>query len=118
MHFEGRDLKPYAEPVSASELAPEVIYFTVQYVDSEMLIPEMEALVFIGKCLEAGDVDQYYFQDAMSFREGARYKSPVLGREGVFHRQHKTALSHIFDYENALEQLMSCSLRRGQHSPR
>ena len=34
MHFEGRELKPYAEPVSKSELREGETYFAVNYVDN------------------------------------------------------------------------------------
>ena len=52
MYFDGRDLKSYAEPVSSSELQEGQIYFSINYVDDEMLVPVIETLVFIGKNLE------------------------------------------------------------------
>jgi len=70
LHFEGRDLKNYVEPVSASELREGEVYFAVNYVDNEMLVPIMEPLVFIGRNLESGDVSRVYFQDVESRREG------------------------------------------------
>jgi hypothetical protein len=36
MYFEGRELKEYAEPVSANELSEGKIYFSVNYVDDDM----------------------------------------------------------------------------------
>ena len=38
MHFEERELKPYAEPVSASELREDTTYFAVNYIPGDMLI--------------------------------------------------------------------------------
>src|SRR2546429_3188156 len=73
VHFEGRELKPYAEPVSKSELRGGETYFAVNYVDDEMLTPVMETLVFIGRNLEPEDIGQAYFQDIESFREGIAY---------------------------------------------
>jgi len=47
MYFEGRELKEYAEPVSANELSRRRNLLSVNYVDDEMLIPVMETVVFI-----------------------------------------------------------------------
>ena len=69
MYFEGRDLTDHAEPVSASELCEGQVYFAVNYVDGEMLIPIMETIVFIGRNLEPDDAGQVYFQDVESHRE-------------------------------------------------
>ena len=41
MHFEGRELKPYAEPVTASELKQGSVYFSVTFADDDMTIPVM-----------------------------------------------------------------------------
>jgi hypothetical protein len=101
VYFDGRELKPYAEPVSSNELQEGAVYFAVNYVDDEMLIPLMETLVFIGRNLEPGDVGTVYFQDVESYREGVRYGSDA-----------ENELGHIFDYEQALDGLMHCSLRR------
>lgn len=73
MYFEGRELTTYAEPVSSSELREGEVYFAVNYVDDDMLIPVMETVVFIGRNLEPDDVGQVYFQDVESYREGVRY---------------------------------------------
>jgi hypothetical protein len=73
VYFDGRELKPYAEPVSSSELSEGTVYFAVNFVDEEMLIPTMETLVFVGRNLEPDDVGEVYFQDVASYREGVRY---------------------------------------------
>jgi len=39
VRFEARELEPYAEPVSADELAEGEVYFSVRYVDEEMAVP-------------------------------------------------------------------------------
>ena len=70
MYFEGRELSASAEPVSSTELQPGEIYFAVNFVDNEMLIPIMETLVFIGRNLEPGDIGKIYFQGIESHREG------------------------------------------------
>ncbi len=112
MRFEERELKPYAEPVLAPDLKEGSVYFAVQYLDEGMLTPEMEALIFIGKNLGQGDVGQLYFQDAVSYREGIRYGLPSGDREALIYRQPEAEISHIFEYEHALDQLMGCALRR------
>src|SRR6266403_5921240 len=112
MRFEERELKPYAEPVLAPDLKEGSVYFAVQYLDEGMLTPEMEALIFIGKNLGQGDVGQLYFQDAVSYREGIRYRSPSGDREALIYRQSEAEISHIFEYEHALDELMGCALRR------
>lgn len=112
MHFEGRELKPYAEPISAAELEPGEVYFSLYFIDDDMLIPILEPIVFIGKDLEPGDADQVYFQDADSYRRGVGYTATPDGEHANFFAGSENELQHIFDYEHALEVLMACSLRR------
>jgi hypothetical protein len=112
MHFEGRELKDYAEPVSATELREGEVYFAVNYVDDEMLVPTMETIVFIGRNLEPGDLDQVYFQDIESHREGVLYTSDSSDGPSRFQAGAENQINHIFNYEPALEELMRCSLRR------
>lgn len=112
MYFNGRELKPYAEPVSSNELQEGTVYFAVNYVDDEMLIPLMETLVFIGRNLEPGDVGTVYFQDVESYREGVRYGADSQNEWAKFETGSENELGHIFHYEQALDGLMHCSLRR------
>jgi hypothetical protein len=110
VRFEARDLKSYAEPVDPSRLRVGHVYFAAYYVDDDMLVPVLEPLVYAGRNLEPGDKDNYYFQDFDSYHEGSRYDSPRTGAEPVFH--HGDAVKHMFEYEKALDTLLSCSLRR------
>ncbi len=41
MRFEARELAQHAQPVRPADLAVGAIYFSVQFVDTEMLIPEV-----------------------------------------------------------------------------
>ncbi len=112
MRFKERDLKPYAEPVPANNLTEGETYFSVQYLDEEMLIPVMDAWVFVGTNLSADDQkDLLYFQDAESYRRGVRLHSPEADK-ATFQSAHRNKLNHMFEYEQALDQLMWCSLRR------
>lgn len=112
MKFEGRELQAFAEPISAGELTKGEIYFAVNYIDDEMLIPRIETLVFLGKNLEPGDVGEAYFQDVSSHREGITYDSDSDAGIATFYSGAENELNHIFNYEHALEELMRCSLRR------
>ena len=48
IHFEQREIKPYAQPVSAVELKVGEVYFFLNYVD-HLITPIMETVVFIGR---------------------------------------------------------------------
>lgn len=114
--FDGRELEPSAEPVSLTELAEGEVYFAVNFVDDEMLIPIMETLVFVGKNLEPDDVGQVYFQDVESYLDGVRYGSASEDDWAKFESGSDNEVRHIFNYEHALEVLMRCSLRRRVNS--
>lgn len=113
MRFEARELKPYAEPVASKDLLVEAIYFSVQFVDDEMLIPELEPLVFIGRDLSPGDHGTLDFQDAGSYRQGIRFESNET-EDAAFFAQGENAINHIFEYERALDLLLTCSIRRNK----
>jgi hypothetical protein len=110
--FEARELKPYAEPISADELHEGSIYFLVNFVDEEMLIPTMHTVVYIGENLEPGDHDQVYFQDIESYERGVRYRDGGDGDYALVQSGSKNELGHVFTFEHALDVLLSCSLKR------
>ena len=112
MYFEGRDLKSYAEPVSSSELNEGEVYFALNYSDSEMLAPVIETLVFIGRNLEHEDKNEAYFQDLISFEKGVTYNWESREETGTFYSSSANALKHIFSFEQLLNELMKCSIRR------
>ena len=109
MHFAGRELKPYAEPVEPDQLKIGEIYFGVYFLDKDGFVPILEPRVFIGHDLEPEDKDKLYFQDFASYMKGLRYDTPSAGDEAVFETG---AEKHVFEYERALDVLLSCSLRR------
>jgi hypothetical protein len=112
MQFEARELKSYAEPVTASLLKEGQVYFSVQFADEEMLIPIMETWVFAGRKLDPTDTEEHlYFQDVESYLQGIRYDT-ATPQNAAFQVALEENTSHIFEYERALEQLMKCSLRR------
>ncbi len=112
MYFERRELKPYGEPVSSEQLHEGKIYFAVNYVDGEMLIPTMKTLVFIGKNLEDGDMGKVYFQDVTSYRKGVKYDWEATDARASFYSSSELQIGHIFEYEHALNSLLRCLLRR------
>jgi hypothetical protein len=116
IHFEEREIKPYAEPVSAAELKVGEVYFFLNYVD-HLITPTMETVVFIGRNLEEGDVGILYFQDVRSYRQGVSYESTTEGdSEATIHAALESQTGHIFEYEQALDGLLGCWLRRRKAS--
>jgi hypothetical protein len=112
--FEARELKPYAEPIAASALKEEGIYFFVNFVDEEMLVPTMTTVVYIGENLDSDDENQVYFQDIDSFNRGVRYGDEADSDSALFQKGSKSELNHVFTFESALDVLLACSLRRGK----
>lgn len=111
MRFEARELRSYAEPVSADELQEGEVYFSVRYVDEEMLIPTMDTLVFIGRDLEPGHSGELYFQDVDSYRSGVRIATATADDGAIFLLE-SVEKPWIFSFDKALELLLKCSLRR------
>src|SRR5690242_16534095 len=72
MRFGNPRLKAYAQPVSASELREGRVYFAVQFVDQNMLIPVMETLVFVGQ-FKSGPKQYARFQTIDSYNAGVQY---------------------------------------------
>jgi hypothetical protein len=103
MRFEARELKPYAEPVSVSELQEGEIYFSVQFADDDLLIPIVETWVFAGRNQDLEDTEErLYFQDVESYRHGIRYATATADN-ATFQIQSVKYINHIFDYEHALD---------------
>ena len=114
VRFEERELKPYAEPVSPDDLVVDQVYFTVQFADERLLVPIMGPLVFIGRNLKEGDSDLLYFQNFESYSDGIRF-DPSTGENAMeVHVRGLEEIKHIFEFEKALNALMTCSLRRRQ----
>jgi len=113
IQFEGRELKSYAEPISADDLQEGNVYFSLQWADKEMLIPILEPLVFLGRPLNSKTGQGLlYFQSFESFQSGVRHHSGAGRQESDFHVRGPDDLKHIFEYERALDGLLKCSLRR------
>jgi|SRR5580765_5146267 hypothetical protein len=115
MRFEERELKTFATFVLARDLKEGAVYYATYYLDDKMLLPIMRPVVFIGKNLEPGDASRVYFQDAESYRSGSRRDSPDPDTYAFFESFPETEtgdVSTIYEYEDALDELMRCALRR------
>lgn len=112
LRFEGRELKPYAEPVSAAELRQGETYFTLNYADEELLLPYLEPVVFVGWDLSPEDRGQVYFQDSESYRRGVRFGDETGGETATFQFGDGASIGHVFEFERALDMLLACAIRR------
>jgi hypothetical protein len=112
VNSEERELPAPAGPITASELKKGAVYFAVNYVDDNLLIPVMETLVFIGLDLEPGDSGLVYFQDVGSYLRGIRYGVASKEDFAEFFAGSENEVSHIFEYEHALGKLVRCAIRR------
>jgi hypothetical protein len=110
MHFKAQDIKLYHEPVKASHFVEDEVYFSVTYVDHEKLVPVLEPYVFAGQDLTPGDSGKRYFQSLDPVRREHGESFP-RGNYEQFHVESDEE-SHFFEYEQALEELMLCALRR------
>lgn len=101
------------EPVSvtADELRQGSVYFFLHYADEQGLVPSVEPVVFVGFGLR-NDPDKVYFQDAESFFQGANpFAESDLG--GHLYTGSRDEMGHVFAFEGVLEELIRCSIRRG-----
>lgn len=114
--FPATELKPYAEPVSPDGLKRGRVYFSLQYLDSDLLVPVLQPLIFLGYDLDGDDPRLRFFQDFDSFRAGIRYSKRTEEESTYFEVCGPEDGKHIFEYEQALEQLMSCALRRREQA--
>ena len=110
MRFKGRDLLPYLETVQPGDLIEGQEYFSISYVDHEMHLPIFNSLVYIGMNLEYGEQNKYYFQDLDSYAIGTRYETASPEIKATFHTG--DIIKSIQNFEQALNELLRCSLRR------
>ena len=117
MRFESRELKAYAEYVRTPDLREESVYFYVSFIDEEGLIPMLQPVVFVGQDLEPGDTGTVYFQDAGSFLAGVRFSDSNEADDdevrAVFY-SFPAENGHVLEYEQALDVLVFCSMKRGE----
>ena len=112
MRFEARELKEHAEPVTPADLAQGGVYFSVQFLDEQMLVPAVEPFVFLGKNLREGDVNLLYFQSFESYSHRLRLESATEADQHLFQITSERGIKHIFEYDRALDVLMACAMKR------
>jgi hypothetical protein len=110
--FPATELKPYAEPVSPNEMKEGRVYFALQFLDEELLVPVLQPLIFLGYNLDGEDPNLRYFQHFDSFIAGVRYPAPEQEELQCFEAYGPEEGKHIFEYDHALEVLMRCGLSR------
>ena len=111
MRFEASEVRPHADPVADAEMKQGSVYFFLNFEDPELLVPHLQATVFIGRNLRAGDVDRVYFQDVASHWGGCRFPAED-GSGATYFCGSAKELGHVFEFESALDSLLACSLRR------
>ena len=112
MQFEARAVPVYAEHCPSSELQVGETYFKGHYLDPQLLVPELEACIFIGRDLNAGDSGKLYFQDWDSYMRGTRYQTEEVDPEAYGELFCEEQSSGVYRYERALDRLLYCSIQR------
>ena len=112
MFFEGRDVHSCVDDVPSAELGVGNVYFTVSFVDQNMLVPVLTPVVFAGRDLDPEFGGYLYCQDIDSYSAGVRFEKSVSGIRGKIEMWPEEEGSHVMDYERALDVLLFCSLRR------
>jgi hypothetical protein len=109
----------YGPPASVDkdELVSEAIYYFLNYEDEEMLIPHLQPVVFVGRNLHPGDKGLVYFQDITSFRSGVCYLTSPSDDVAEFYTGSEDELGHVFKFEEAVDELLRCSVRRKAGGP-
>jgi len=113
LHFEGRDVPPYAEYAPADTLVEGKTYFRLGYLDKDLTIPKMNPMIFIGRDLGQGDASQLYFQDAESYLDGTRFGTATRNGDAEFHVVDETT-PFVFEFERALDRLLYLSASRSK----
>lgn len=114
MIFGPREVKDYAQPVEAAELCTGHVYFSVQFLDEEMLIPLLEPLVFVGNDIDEPGEGQSYFQDVESYSAGIRIESSPPRDPLLLQCFPTKTLGNIYTYDHALDVLIGCWARRNK----
>lgn len=112
MIFPERQLLKHATPVSASELVVGKEYFIANFVDAEMLIPEVQAIIFVGTDIPTNGSDEFVFQDASSFFKGIKPEDATADQPVHLFACPASGLSSIYAFDAALDVLLRCALRR------
>jgi len=100
--------------VSPDEMQAGRVYFALQYLDRDLLVPHLYPLIFLGHDLDNDQRDIRFFQHFDSYMAGVRYANHSEEDEdsGCFEAYGPDEGKHIYDYEHAIKLLMRCTLIR------
>ncbi|HEX8611482.1 MAG TPA: hypothetical protein VF800_09365 [Telluria sp.] len=107
----------YAEPIGASELKQGNLYFMLNYFDEDLLIPELQTLVFLGRDVTGGGDSLLYFQDIQSYTTRGPYPNSTDGPGDIFNCT-DDQLGCIFRLDKAVSALQNCVRRREKMMPK
>ncbi len=114
MQLPARQLPDYAEPVEENKLIVGQTYFSVQFLDEDLVIPIVEPVVYLGQSTSESTQDRrlqfQYARSCFSVECG----NALAADEVVIFSQAASQCGHIFEFEQALDVLLRCSLRRAQ----
>ena len=105
-------MKEFAEPVSTENLQVDRVYFAVQFLDADMLVPVLEPLIYLGRNVPGTEQGRLCFQTFESHLQGVRFDSAAANERHSFQITSPNNINHIFEYEQALDVLMRCALER------
>jgi len=133
VRFPGRELKTHCDYVRAEDLIVGEVYFRVHFLDDEGLVPELLPREFVGRNLfpaDEGGKSFLYFKEPDTSSAAASH-GPVpadLDRRDDHEEdsaegpslecEEETEHSGVVDFDEALNQLLVCSLRRNQRPVR
>ena len=112
MRFEGKELGRAVRYIESRSLVIGTTYFQVRYLEHDLIVPELVPLVFIGRDLDDGDIGYLYFQDFSSFEEGTRFDTSSAESPAIFERFLESQGTSVSEFDDALDELMRCALRR------
>lgn len=118
MIFPAREVKSHCDYVRAKDLVVGKVYFRVHFLDDDAFVPELLPRVFAGRNLFPSEDDGrsvLYFKtvdtSALAPPGGEPADQPTLECED----EEEDGYSGVVEFEDALDQLLECSLRRQAH---
>lgn len=114
IHFNERELPVAAYPVNLNQLVTGKAYYQITYDgdDKDMEAPLVLSMVFIGMNIDDDETDTVYFQDALSYDFGIRLSDDPESGTFMLFRCTPDGLGAIFEFDQALDEMMKCSIRR------
>lgn len=113
MIFPARELKSHCDYVMAQDLTVDRVYFRVQFLDEEKLVPELRPRVFLGRNLfpsDEGGRPFLYFRDVTVGTSPG--EEPANESQLECEVEDERGYSGVVEFEDALDQLLECALRR------